>query len=295
MNLNVPSIQELLDGIPIPIQIYRIDGLMIATNRVSEQFWGAPREVVVGFFNMVTDPQNMALGVHAIFERVAKGEIVTLPPVFYDSSQTQLLEHGNKIWVTVVYFPITNEQGSIEYVGVMHRDVTSEVQQSQTLEETQRELQQERQLQEQRETIELAQREIARQYATIALLSSPVVQVWKGVLMMPLIGELDAQRATTITEDLLIAITRYQSENVILDITGVVTMDTHVASYLLSTVRACRLLGCQVVMVGVGAKIAQTIIHLGVDMSDITTYANLQAGIAWAFEQQGLKVVRVTS
>jgi rsbT co-antagonist protein RsbR len=95
-----------------------------------------------------------------------------------------------------------------------------------------------------------------------------------------------------ITENLLEAIVRYQADIVILDITGVPVVDTQVANYLVTTTSACKLLGSRVVLVGIGGAIAQAMVHLGVDLSGIVTLANLQAGIAWTFDQLGLQVTR---
>jgi anti-anti-sigma regulatory factor len=107
---------------------------------------------------------------------------------------------------------------------------------------------------------------------------------------MPLIGLIDAGRAARITQDLLEAIVRYRSDCVILDITGVATVDAEVASYLVSAARACRLLGSEVALVGVRIRVAQILVQLSVDLSEVITHANLQAGLAWAFERRGLRV-----
>lgn len=289
-DLTVPVTQAFLDGLPVPVQIYRVDGLAVATNRASEQFWGAPREILVGQFNMVTDPQNVELGVPAIFQRVAQGENVHLPPVFYDSTKLPGMEtSGSRRWVTVDYFPIRNEQNAINHVGVMHRDVTDEVEKSQAIEAAQEEINRQREL---ITSLEEAHRQIETQQATIRELSSPISQIWNGVLVVPLIGTIDAQRATMMTENLLEAIVHHQADIVIIDITGVPVVDTQVADYLVNTTTACKLLGSKVVLVGIGSAIAQAMVHLEVDLSGIVTLANLQTGIAWTFEQLGLQVMR---
>ncbi len=285
----IPFAQHILDGCPIPMQIYRTDGLMVATNRTSEQFWKAPREIMVGNFNMVTDPQNVELGIPRVFERVAQGEVVTLPPVVYDSSQLPFLDESVRLWVEVIYFPIANDTGAIHYVGVIHRDVTGAIEHQERMEAAREEIDMQRTTIQQ---LEAAHQEIAAQRQMIAVLSSPVIQVWEGILTMPLVGIIDARRATTITEALLEAIVHLQAECVILDITGVVEVDTQVASYLVSAARACQLLGCEVALVGIGSQIARTLVDLDINLAGIITRANLQAGIAWAFERQNLSVVQ---
>lgn len=290
-------LQSFLDDLPVVMQVYQPEGLMVATNRMSEQFWKVPREVGVGQFNMLTDPQNVTLGVPAIFARVLQGETVTLPPVPYDTGQVGLnVPAGVQVWVDVTYIPIRDASGSIAYVGVIHRDVTAEVEQARGL-QTDSNL-----VAEQLTAIELArqemvaqQEEITHQREMIRSLASPVIQVWAGILTVPLVGLIDTQRAAAITEDLLEAIVHYQAESVILDITGVTTVDTQVANYLLSAARACRLLGSMVAVVGISNEVAQTMVHLGLDVSEIVTRANLQAGIAWAFERQNLVVSKRVS
>jgi rsbT co-antagonist protein RsbR len=108
---------------------------------------------------------------------------------------------------------------------------------------------------------------------------------------MPLIGAIDSRRSMTITANLLHTISQQRAQCVILDITGVPIVDTQIAQHLIHTAHACRLLGCEVVLVGIGIEIAQTLVQLGVELSTLVTLADLQAGIAWAFERRNLRVV----
>jgi rsbT co-antagonist protein RsbR len=126
--------------------------------------------------------------------------------------------------------------------------------------------------------------------STIRELSTPIIPVYEGILVLPLVGTIDSRRATEITERLLEAIAAQQAEIVIIDITGVSLIDTSTANHLLMTARAANLLGSRVVLVGIGAEIAQTIVHLGVDMQSLTPLADLQAGIAYALERIGLGI-----
>lgn len=122
-------------------------------------------------------------------------------------------------------------------------------------------------------------------------LSSPVIQVWENVLVMPLVGAIDSARATRITEDLLTGITRYQAEIVIIDITGVPMVDTSVANHLMQTIKAAALLGAKCVVVGISSEVAQSLVNLGVDLSGVVTRSNLQAGVRYAMEVMGLEVM----
>ncbi len=131
--------------------------------------------------------------------------------------------------------------------------------------------------------------------SAISELSTPIVPVYEGIMVLPLVGSIDSRRATEITERLLEAISAYQAEIVIIDITGIQVVDTQVANNLLMTTRAANLLGSRVVLVGIGAEIAQTIVQLGVELQGLVTLANLQAGISYALEQLGLGIQRLGS
>jgi rsbT co-antagonist protein RsbR len=126
--------------------------------------------------------------------------------------------------------------------------------------------------------------------STIRELSTPIIPVHEGILVLPLVGSVDSRRATEITERLLEAIALHQAEFVIVDITGVPLIDTSTANHLLMTTRAAGLLGSQVVLVGMGAEIAQTIVQLGVELQGLVTLANLQAGIAYVLRRVGLGI-----
>lgn len=126
---------------------------------------------------------------------------------------------------------------------------------------------------------------LEEQRALIQQLGAPIVPIAAHVLLLPLVGPIDEARTAQITEAVLEQIARTQAEVMLVDITGVPVVDTFVANHIVSLTRAVRLLGGQVVLVGIRAEIAQTIIQLGVDIRDIVTFANLQAGIAYALRR----------
>lgn len=134
--------------------------------------------------------------------------------------------------------------------------------------------------------------QIAAQLQTITELETPVIEVWEGVLALPIIGTLDTQRAQTMTEKLLQRIVETKSEIVILDITGVPVVDTSVARHLLDTVSAARLLGAEVLVVGLTARTAMTLVHLGLDLSGVATRTTMAKGLELAFARLGLRVVK---
>ncbi len=117
---------------------------------------------------------------------------------------------------------------------------------------------------------------------TIRQLSAPLLPVHDGILVMPLIGHIDSVRGQQITEELLIGVQTHQASFVIIDITGVPIVDTAVANHLLLATRAVSLLGARCVLVGVSPEVAQTLVQLGVDLSQLATHRNLQAGIGYA-------------
>ena len=131
---------------------------------------------------------------------------------------------------------------------------------------------------------------IARQQQEMLELSTPVVQLWDGVLALPLIGTLDSARTQVVMESLLQRIVETGSAIAILDITGVPTVDTLVAQHLLKTVAAARLMGADCIISGIRPQIAQTIVHLGVDLNSVTTKATLADAFRVALSRLKLRI-----
>lgn len=119
----------------------------------------------------------------------------------------------------------------------------------------------------------------------------PVVQVWEGVLLVPLIGMLDSARTQQLMERLLQRLTETSAPVALLDITGVPTIDTQTAQHLIETIKAVRYIGADVVLTGVRPAIAQTLVHLGVDLSHETTRSSLTTGLRVALGLLNLQVV----
>lgn len=136
---------------------------------------------------------------------------------------------------------------------------------------------------------------INRQQEELLELSTPVVKLWDGVLALPMIGTLDSARTQVVMESLLQRIVDTGSEIAIIDITGVPTVDTLVAQHLLKTVTAIRLMGADCIISGVRPQIAQTIVHLGVDLQGVTTKANLADALSLALKRSGFVVSKTKS
>jgi len=133
---------------------------------------------------------------------------------------------------------------------------------------------------------------IARQQQDMLELSTPVVALWEGVLALPMIGTLDSARTQVVMETLLQRIVDTGADIAILDITGVPTVDTLTAQHLLKTVTAARLMGAECIISGIRPQIAQTIVHLGVDLGNVTTKASLADAFRLALQRTGRAVVR---
>ena len=132
---------------------------------------------------------------------------------------------------------------------------------------------------------------VRRQQDEIAELSTPVVKLWDGILALPLIGTLDSGRTQVVMENLLQAIVDQAAELAIIDITGVPTVDTLVAQHLLKTIAAARLMGADCIVSGIRPQIAQTMVHLGVEL-DVVSKATLADALSLAFQRTGRSVVR---
>ncbi|VEF10843.1 anti-sigma-factor antagonist [Pseudomonas fluorescens] len=135
---------------------------------------------------------------------------------------------------------------------------------------------------------------IKRQQDELLELSTPVVKLWDGVLALPMIGTLDSQRTQIVMESLLQRIVDAGAEIAIIDITGVPTVDTLVAQHLLKTVTAIRLMGADCIISGVRPQIAQTIVHLGLDLQGVVTKANLADALALALSRLGCTVSKAS-
>jgi rsbT co-antagonist protein RsbR len=133
---------------------------------------------------------------------------------------------------------------------------------------------------------------ISRQQQELLELSTPVVRLWENVLALPLIGTLDSGRTQVVMQNLLEAIVATRSDIAIIDITGVPTVDTLVAQHLLKTVAAARLMGADCIISGIRPQIAQTIIHLGVDLSEVTTKATMADAFQVALSRAGMTITR---
>ncbi|MBG9377056.1 STAS domain-containing protein [Panacibacter sp. DH6] len=136
---------------------------------------------------------------------------------------------------------------------------------------------------------------ILRQTDEIAEISTPVIQVWEGILALPIIGTLDSQRTQIVMENLLQQIVESGSSIAILDISGVPAVDSLVAQHLIKTISATRLMGAECIISGIRPEIAQTIVHLGINLSGVVTKATMASALSYAFANTNLTVKKISS
>ncbi|MBC8875183.1 MAG: STAS domain-containing protein [Planctomycetes bacterium] len=132
---------------------------------------------------------------------------------------------------------------------------------------------------------------VKEQQKSILEMSSPIVTLWEKILAVPIIGLLDSRRTQQIMEELLQTIVQTGSKVAVIDITGVGVMDTLVSTHLIKTASAVKLLGAEAVITGIRPEVAQTVVHLGVDLGGLVTRASMADGLAYAFTKLGLHVV----
>jgi PAS domain S-box-containing protein len=173
---------------------------------------------------------------------------------------------GSQFPGQVSLFSIADATNQVQAVGVLIRDISEQKHADE-------------------ERSQLQQQIIDGQRAAIRELSSPLIPITDHVVLMPLIGAIDSQRAQLVMETLLEGVAEYQSDIAILDITGVSVVDTQVANALVQAARAAQLLGARVIITGIGPTMAQTLVHLGADLSIIETRGNLKSGIAYAMRE----------
>jgi PAS domain S-box-containing protein len=182
----------------------------------------------------------------------------------FEDEGWRVRKDGKQFWANAIISALRDKDGVLRGFAKVTRDLTERKQ---------------------------AEERIQQQAKEIMELSTPVMQVWQGVVVAPLIGSLDSQRTQQFMERLLTRIVETNSPLALVDIMGVPTIDTQTAQHLIETISAVRLLGSQVVLTGVRPAIAQTLVHLGIDLSDILTRSSLAAGLRVALDMLNLQVV----
>src|ERR1051326_5470341 len=235
------------------------NGTVLTWNTGAERLKGWKADEIIGQnFSRFYPKEDLARGKTEMELRVA------LEQGRFEDEGWRVRQDGSLFWANVTITPLLDKQGKVRGYGKVTRDLT------------------------QRREAEDKVRKQAQEIMEMATV--PVVQVWEGIVLVPLIGMLDSQRTQQLMERLLNRVTETASPIALVDITGVPTIDTQTAQHLIETVSAVRLLGAEVILTGVRPVIAQTLVHLGIDLSNVITRSSLSAGLRKALEILNLKV-----
>lgn len=234
-----------------------LDGKILSWNAAAEKMYGFTAAEAKGQPISIIVPSDHINEIMQILQKIGRGEKVA------HHETVRMRKDGKQIHISLIVSPIKDADGRIIGASSIARDISER---------------------------KHAEDVIARQQQEILEISTPVVQLWPGVLALPLIGTLDSPRTQTVMERLLNRIVETGSSIAIIDITGVPTVDTMVAQHLLKTIAAARLMGTECMVSGIRPAIAQTIIHLGVNLTDIVTKATLADAFAVALTRLGLVV-----
>ncbi len=255
-------LNAVLENSPSLIYVKDSAGRYILVNRRVEVAAGRSRAEIMGKTDAEIFPAELAARITDSDRQVLSSD----KPIEYEEQRTD--EAGRTLDYFTVKFQLTDASGAITGVCGLSTDITDRKRATE-------------------ERTKLQQQVIDAQRATLRELSSPLIPLADGVLAMPLIGSIDQDRAREILETLLEGVARQRAKVAILDITGVRLVDTHVAQALLQAARAVRLLGAHVILTGIRPEVAQTLVHIGADLSSLTTRSTLQSGIAYALTLSG--------
>jgi PAS domain S-box-containing protein len=249
------TFQTLVENAPDGIALVRMDEYISYANTALKEMTGHGEALVGAHYHKLQGRVDEEL-VRKINQELEVNGI-------WQGTTTQVRADGTSYPVQSSVFLMYDDAGQPMVSGVVIRDIS----------EQQRQEEERQRLQEQ---------VIEAQRATLLELSTPLIPVSEDVVIMPLVGAIDSGRAQMVMESLLEGVATNRANVAIVDITGVSIVDTQVAQALVSAAQAVRLLGARVILTGIGPQVAQTLVHLGVDMNAIITRSSLQSGIAYA-------------
>jgi len=235
-----------------------LDGTIVSWNRGAERIYGYTAAEAIGQSIRIIVPPDQPDEVPAILERLSRGERIE----HFETVRAR--KGGENIDVSLSVSPIRDASGKVVGASTVARDITEQ---------------------------KMLREQAVLRAKELLEVSTPVLQVWDGVVVAPFIGTLDTQRAQQFMERLLEKIVETNSAVALLDVTGVPAIDTRTAQHLIETITAVRLLGSQAVLTGVRPAIATTLAHLGISLADVVTRSSLAAGLAVALELLSLAII----
>jgi rsbT co-antagonist protein RsbR len=262
--LNKETSMDMLQVLVDNIREYAIimldpKGMVMTWSPTAERIKGYRGDEIVGkHFSVFYSQEDAASG-----KMERELEVASREGRFEDEGW-RVRKDGSKFWANVVLTALRDSQGKLLGFGKVTRDLSER---------------------------KAAEDRIKRQAQEILEMATvPVVQVWEGIILVPLIGMLDSARTQQLMERLLQRLTETNSPVAVIDITGVPAVDTQTAQHLIETIKAVRYIGAEVVLTGVRPTIAQTLVHLGIDLSSAITRSSLRAGLEVAFDMINLQV-----
>ena len=259
--LPTDMIQQLVDSVSdYAIILLDPEGKVLSWNPAAQKLKGWTADEIIGqSFERFYPKEDVEKG-------KTKVELETAARTGrFEDEGWRMRKDGTRFWANVVMTALRDADGKLIGFGKVTRDLSER--------------------REHEENIRAQANEIFEMAVV------PVVQVWEGILLVPLIGTLDSQRTQQLMERLLQRVTETASPVALIDITGVPTVDSQIAQHLIETISAVRLLGADVILTGVRPVIAQTLVHLGIDLSTVITRSSLTAGLKMALSIHNLKVV----
>lgn len=236
-----------------------LDGVIASWNKGAERIFGYQAEEAVGRPVTMLIPQDRQGEEPLVLARLRRGERIE------HFETLRVRKDGTEVYISLTVSPIRGPGGDVVGASKIARDITDRKRAEEERDRLRREV-------------------IETQQALLAELSTPLIPIGEGVVVMPLIGAVNAARAAQMLETLLRGVTAGGARVAILDVTGVQAVDTYVAEMLVRAARSAKLLGAEVVITGIRAAVAQVLVGLGVSLEDVVLRRNLQDGIKCAEE-----------
>lgn len=266
----------LLNELPASVFLKDREHRYLVVNKTFVESFGLSPQEIIGKTDFEIFPPETARTYHANDEGImASGE---------PRRNVELLgvrTNGAALWTLESHIPRRDQHGEVVGLLSVLIDVTDHKEAEASLRKTEAELR-----------AALAQKE--QMLTTIIAMSAPVLPIYQGILVLPLMGHIDADRSSRVVEALLRSVERHAAAYVIVDLTGVPLVDATIAEHLVRAAKAIGLLGARCILVGMSPDIARTLAHLGIDLNEIMTLSDLQAGMRYALGQLGHEIRRIT-